>query len=148
MLEESLVDGGGIETPARGQEWNFFHISHYGFVQAIWKWLGRIGIIEALETQFPFAEGRFALVPESPPGPGVGSNDPAVLGLDPGVKVQNAAGIKKLEAAKLAAHFQNEAKTRIDVVVWFRQSGAKHDDPPFDRRSYEEFLVSGQSFEP
>src|SRR5207248_11113740 len=87
VLEESLIDSGRIETPARGQEWNFFHIRHDGFVQAVWKRLGRIGIIEALEAQFPFGESRFALVPDSPPGPGVGAHDPAALGLNPGMMV-------------------------------------------------------------
>ena len=148
MLEESLVDSGGIEAPARGQEWNFFHIGHYGFVQAVWKRLGRVGIVEALEAQFPFGEGRFTLVPESAPGPGIGANNPAVLGLDPGVMVQNTAGVEKLNPSKLATHFQQEAKTRIHVVVGFGQSGAKHDDPSFDWWGYKKLFVASQSFEP
>lgn len=148
MLEESFIYGGRVETPAGSQERDFFHITCYGLVHAIWKRLCRIGVIEASQAQFPFGNGWFALVPERSPGPGISADDAAMLGLDPGVMMQNAAGVEKLDAAELATHFEEETETGIDVVVWFGQSGAEHDDPAPDGWGDEEFFVTSQSLEP
>lgn len=50
VLEEAFINGGGIETPARSQQGNFFDVGGDSVLHAEGKWLRGIGIIETFEA--------------------------------------------------------------------------------------------------
>jgi len=148
VLKESFINGGRIKTPTSSEKRYFLRIACDGVLHAIRERLRGVGVIEAFEAQFLFGESWLALGPESSPGPGIGADNAASIGFDPGVMMQYAAGIEKLDAAELATDFEDKTKAGVDVVARFGQSRAEDDDPTFNWRRNEQFFVASQSFEP
>src|SRR5947208_3668350 len=106
VLEKPLVETGGVEAPASGQEREFIHVRDDALGKADTDTFRRIGIIEAFEVQILFGGGSLTLHPNGSSRPGIGANDVAALDPDPGVMMDNPAGAEKLNLAQLAAQVE------------------------------------------
>jgi hypothetical protein len=148
VLEEAVVNGRRIEAPAGGEKGHLFDVGIDAILHAEGEWLCRIRVFETSETELLFGSGRFTLVPKGPTSPCVSAENAAVIGLNPGMMMQHRAGIEKLDASEFATHFEQKTETGIDVIIRFRQAGAKDDNPPFHGWRDEEPFVAGQSFNP
>jgi len=148
VMQEAFVDCSRIETPARGKEWDFFDVGIDAVLHAKGKCLSGIGVIETFEAQFLFGRGPFPLVPQSSSCPGIGAENAATIDLNPGVILQNGACVKELDSTEFAAYVDKEAKTSIDVITRFGQTGTENNDPSFDGGSDEKLVIAGEPFEP
>ena len=137
-----------VQAPARRELWDFIDIAIDGIRAAKGGALDRFGIIEAFQIQLLFGCGATTLLPEGLPGPDVGPEHFAGIGLDPGMMVQHTAQTEELDMAQPAAEIEDKSVARIDVFDWIGQARAKNKNPSLNGRCNKQLFIPRQPLDP
>ena len=122
MLKEAFVNSCGIEAPASGEQRDFFDVGVDAVVKGKRKRLGWIRVVEAFEAEFAFSQGEFALIPQSSAGPGVRTDNAAMVDFNPCMMMESSAGVEQLDSPEFATDIEQKTETGIYIVARFGQA--------------------------